>query len=83
MCISALQRLELGMNLDLNFKLDDYTDSIFAKAKVVWQDTRDNVYYPFAVGLKFFKIDSADSRRIHNYVVKASHKEAEATKINR
>ena len=75
MRLAVLQRLDSGMSLDLNFKLEDYTDSIAAKAKVVWQDTRDNTYYPFAVGLKFFKIASADSKKIHDYVSKAIRKE--------
>ena len=75
MRLAVLQRLDLGMNLDLNFKLDDCMDLIAAKAKIVWQDTRDNSYYPFAVGLKFFKITAADIKKIHDYVSKTICKE--------
>jgi len=84
MRLSTLQRLDLGMNLTLDFKLDDSMDSITAKAKVVWQDNRDNAYYPFAVGLKFFKINSADSKKIHDYVNKMLCKEnpADTTKTS-
>jgi len=84
MRLSALQRLDLGMCLDLNFKLDDYTDPITAKAKVIWQDSKDSTYYPFVVGLKFFKINSADSKKIHDYVNKTLCKDvpADTTKIN-
>jgi len=83
MRLNVLQRLDLGMNLNLNFKLDDYAESIIAKAKIIWQDSRDNAYYPFAVGLKFFKINSADSKKIHNYVNKTICKEdsEDTTKI--
>lgn len=84
MRLSILQRFDLGMNLALNFKLDDCADSIAAKAKIIWQNSRDSSYYPFAVGLKFFKIAPADSRKIRDYVNKALCKEnsADTTKIN-
>jgi c-di-GMP-binding flagellar brake protein YcgR len=84
MRLSVLQRLDLGMSLDLNFKLDDFGESIAAKAKVVWQSTKDNAYYPFVVGLKFFKINPADSKRIHDYVNKMLCKSvpADTTEIN-
>lgn len=78
MRLSTLQRLDLGMSLDLNFKLEDYLEPITAKAKVVWQDSRDNAYYPFVVGLKFFKINPADSKRLHDYVSKVIFKEPPA-----
>ena len=78
MRLAVLQRLDLGMSLDLDFKLEDYTDSIAAKAKIIWQDNRDNSYYPFAVGLKFYKITSADSKKIHDYVNKAICREDSA-----
>lgn len=82
--VAVLQRLDLGMNLDLNFKLEDCADSITARAKIIWQDTRNNTYYPFAVGLKFLRIDSADSKKIRDYVNKILCKEktADATGIN-
>jgi len=84
MRLSTLQRFDLGMCLDLNFKLEDYASPITAKAKVVWQDNRNNTYYPFVVGLKFFKINSADSKKIHDYVSKTLCREcpADTTKID-
>ncbi|MDD4954638.1 MAG: PilZ domain-containing protein [Candidatus Omnitrophica bacterium] len=68
MRLSILQRLDLGMSLTLDFKLEETAEPITAKAKVVWQNDRDNAYYPFVVGLKFFKISPADSKKIHDYV---------------
>jgi Tfp pilus assembly protein PilZ len=84
MRLSTLQRFDLGMCLDLNFKLEDYASPITAKAKIIWQDNRNNTYYPFVVGLKFFKINSADSKKIHDYVNKTLYKEspADTTKID-
>jgi c-di-GMP-binding flagellar brake protein YcgR len=84
MRLNILQRLDLGMHLDLDFKLDDYADSIIAKAKVVWQSVKDSAYYPFVVGLKFYKISSADSKKIRAYVNKTLCREysANTTKIN-
>lgn len=84
MRLAVLQRFDLGMNLDLNFKLEDYEESIIAKAKVIWHGIKDNTYYPFVVGLKFFKIDPADSKKIHDYVNRTIYKEksADTTKIN-
>lgn len=72
MRLLAVQRLEPGMNLDLNFQLDDYSEAISAKGRVVWYSDRDNVYYPFTVGLRFYKIDTGNRKRIRDYISKLS-----------
>ena len=66
--LTTLQRLLPGMIVDLNFQLHEFTPPILATAKVMWQNDRDNIYYPFAIGLKFTKIDTADRARIRNYI---------------
>ena len=70
--LATLQRLLPGMMLDLSFQLHEFTPPILATAKVMWQSDRDNIYYPFAIGLKFTKIDSADRARIRNHIKIAS-----------
>lgn len=72
MRLVALQRLSPGMMLNLNFQLEELGPPILASAKVIWQNNRDNIYYPFAVGLKFTKISSADRERIASYIKTAS-----------
>lgn len=68
MRLLTLQRLLPGMTLNLNFQLQEYSTPISATAKVVWQNDRDNMYYPFMVGLKFTKIDAIDRQKIRNYI---------------
>jgi len=70
--LATLQRLLPGMIVDLNFQLHEFTPPILATAKVMWQNDRDNIYYPFAVGLKFTKIDSEDRARIRNHIKTAN-----------
>ena len=70
--LATLQRLLPGMVVDLNFQLQEFAPAISATAKVMWQNDRDTIYYPFAVGLKFTKIDSGDRAKIRNYIKTSS-----------
>jgi hypothetical protein len=72
LCFFALQRFELDLTLEVNFKLKETAKPINVQAKIVWQRSRDDAYYPFAIGLKFTKIEQTDVLRINEYVNKVS-----------
>jgi len=76
--LTVLQRLEPGMLMELNFYLQEATEPIKTKARVVWQDERKNIYFPFAIGMQFVDITPLDRAKIRDYVNKVS---AEAKSI--
>jgi c-di-GMP-binding flagellar brake protein YcgR len=71
MRLAAMQRLRPGMVLELNFSLQESTDPIKTRAKIVWQDSRKNVYFPFSLGMEFIEITPIDRNQIKNYISKA------------
>lgn len=68
--LAALQRLESGMIVELKFNLQELTDEITTKGKVIWQSPRKHQYFPFLLGIQFIGINPVDRNRLHNYVGK-------------
>ena len=64
------ERLRPGTILDLEIHLPEFTEPIKATGEVVWLHGRDNVEFPFVVGIKFIKIDQFDRGKLLNYIRK-------------
>lgn len=72
MRLGMLQRLEPGMLLEINFYLQESSEAVTTKAKIIWQGARKDAYFPFSTGIQFIDIKSADRNKIYNYVSKVS-----------
>jgi c-di-GMP-binding flagellar brake protein YcgR len=73
MRLAALQGLNPGMVLDLNFKLYGSIYELATKGEIIWQSARKHNYFPFLLGVRFIEIDPCDRNRIKNFITKISH----------
>lgn len=68
MSFPAYRSIEPGTNLELEIHIPESKKPIVAVGEVVWLRKREDVRYPFLVGVKFIKIDILDRRSLHNYI---------------
>lgn len=67
-CFPAHRSFEPGTNLELEIHILEFKKPIVATGEVVWLRKRNDIKYPFLVGVKFIKIDLLDRRKLHNYI---------------
>ncbi|MDD3296457.1 MAG: PilZ domain-containing protein [Candidatus Omnitrophica bacterium] len=75
--LPILQRLSPGMVIDLEIYLSDSQKPIKATGEIMWLKEIKDLKFPYMVGIKFLKIDSASLNRIRTYVLKKLNKEKE------
>lgn len=69
-CLPVDQNLEVGTILEIELSALNMQKSITALGKVVWMRRRDDVRFPFEVGLEFREISDADKETIRALIKK-------------
>lgn len=68
----AHRSIEPGTNLELEIYIAEYKEPIVAISEVVWLRKRNDIRYPFLVGVKFIKIELLDRQKLRTYIRKIS-----------
>ncbi len=74
-CLPFFQRLELHSILDLEISLSTEERPIKATGEIVWIKTRNDVKFPFEVGIKFIKIEASLRDKLEKFIAKEGNDE--------
>lgn len=68
-CLPMQQRFEVGVMLELTIDIAEI-NTISAIGQVVWTKFRDDIHFPFELGIKFIKIARADREKLIAHISK-------------
>lgn len=68
----VFRSIEPGANLEIEIYITEFKKPILATGEVVWLHKRNDIRYPFLVGIKFVKIDLSDRHKLRSYLRKIS-----------
>lgn len=68
MCFPVYRSIEPGTSLELQIYIDDSEKPILAIGEVMWLQKRDDIRYPFLVGIRFKNIDVLDRGKLRSYI---------------
>lgn len=66
--IPVANRVKPGTRLELEISLPKQDKPVVVTGEVVWLNTRDDVDFPFVIGVKFNNIDPFDRGKILKYI---------------
>ena len=68
-CLPLHQRFGVGVVLELKIHLAELSQPILAIGKVVWlEEKKEDVNFPFELGIQFIKISPADKNKIITHI---------------
>jgi len=74
-CLPVFQRLEPHAILELDIHLSDSVKLAKIIGEVIWIRERDDVQFPFEIGIKFIKINPSVRDKISDFISKHNHEE--------
>jgi c-di-GMP-binding flagellar brake protein YcgR len=70
-CLPTWHRFEPGVALELKIYLTEFSKPIEAIGEVVWLNEKNDIRFPYLLGIKFVKIDEADRDKIKDHIKKS------------
>lgn len=67
-CFPVLQNIPVGTILELEIESPQIVRSIKATGMVKWIKKRENLQFPYEIGVEFINIDSTDRNNLINYI---------------
>lgn len=79
--IPSERRLPLGTLLDLNFVFEDTSREVSARGKVIWENAGAAKKLVAGVGVRFLRIDAADTQFIRSFIQAIPEKERQVLRF--
>jgi Tfp pilus assembly protein PilZ len=68
MRLPVLHRFSVGTLLELELTAPELQKSVKVVGEVMWSNRRNDIRFPFEVGIRFRKIDPSDCKLLHNHI---------------
>jgi len=67
-CFPVFQNLQPGAILELEIDSEEISGHIKATGEVKWARKKEDIHFPFEIGIAFVKIDPKDRDNLINYI---------------